>query len=94
MQRMNVRTSYALDRSTTDNIKQLARLWGVSQAEVIRRSISRVASEEATAMTPADVVAHYACGGLPERSKAELQKMTRSLRQARHAEEMHRSIDL
>ncbi|MCC5865552.1 MAG: ribbon-helix-helix protein, CopG family [Wenzhouxiangella sp.] len=60
---MTIGSSYALDKETAANIKRLAKGWGVSQAEVIRRSIRRAAEQEGpTAMTPAEVVAHYAAG--------------------------------
>jgi hypothetical protein len=60
MGRMNVRATYALDQATAQRIRQLARLWQVSQAEVIRRSVELAAASAADdALTPADVVAHY-----------------------------------
>jgi len=90
MPRMTVRSSYALDDETAANIKRLAKGWGVSQAEVIRRSIRHMAEEEGpVAMTPAEVVAHYASLG-PIRSKESLREMSRQLREARRAEEHHR----
>ena len=40
------RTSFALDSSTSDRIRRLARQWNVSQAEVVRRAV-RLAAEKA-----------------------------------------------
>ncbi|TVS13609.1 MAG: ribbon-helix-helix protein, CopG family [Wenzhouxiangella sp.] len=92
MARMTVRTSYALDKETAANIKRMARSWGVSQAEVIRRSIRRIAEQEGpAAMTPAEVVAHYASGP-PVRTEESLRAITRTLRKERHAEDQRRSV--
>lgn len=33
------RTSFALDDATADRIRHLARIWNVSQAEVVRRAV-------------------------------------------------------
>jgi len=90
MARMTVRSSYALDEETADNIKRMARSWGVSQAEVIRRSIRRIAEQEGpAAMTPAEVVAHYAASK-PVRTEADLRELARDLRTERRAEERRR----
>jgi hypothetical protein len=43
MARMTIRATYALDAQTSQRIKQLARACGVSQAEVIRRSVQTAA---------------------------------------------------
>lgn len=37
---MTHRTTFALDERTTRSIKSLAKLWKVSQAEVVRRAVS------------------------------------------------------
>lgn len=37
---MTHRTTFALDEGTTLSIKSLAKLWKVSQAEVVRRAVS------------------------------------------------------
>jgi hypothetical protein len=90
MATMNIRTSYALDSSTAENIKRLARAWGVSQSEVIRRSIRRVTEQEgSTVMSPAEVVAHYA-SAQPVRTEAEVKAIAHQLRQERHAEDRRR----
>lgn len=87
---MTVRSSYDLDEETADNIRRMARSWGVSQAEVIRRSIRRLAEQEgAAAMTPAEVVAHYAAGQ-PVRIEADLRSLALDLRKQRRAEEQRR----
>ncbi|MGY6554044.1 MAG: ribbon-helix-helix protein, CopG family [Wenzhouxiangella sp.] len=89
---MTVRSSYALDEETTANIKRLAKGWGVSQAEIIRRSIRRIAEQEGpTAMTPAEVVAHYAAGPAV-RTEESLRAITRTLSDERRSEEQRRSV--
>jgi hypothetical protein len=40
MATMTHRTTFALDAGTTTRIKSLAKLWNVSQAEVVRRAVS------------------------------------------------------
>ena len=38
---MTHRTTFALDAATARRLRQLAKLWKVSQAEVVRRSVER-----------------------------------------------------
>ncbi|MBS0193004.1 MAG: hypothetical protein JSR34_02030 [Proteobacteria bacterium] len=84
MSRMTIRSSYAIDAATDQRIKRLAAVWGVSQAEVIRRSVQRVAeTNEGVAYSPADVVAHYRNNVLP-RSAEETRTLIESLRKLRH----------
>lgn len=90
MATMSVRSTYALDTETSQIIKRLARTWGVSQAEVIRRSV-RLATEDAAAvaLTPEDVVAHYRAHPLP-RSAAETHRLISDLRTQRRDEAKRR----
>ncbi len=93
MTRMSIRSTYALDVQTSNSIKRLASIWGVSQAEVIRRSVQRAAAESApTALTPAEVVARYARGPLP-RSAAETRHLIEQLRRDRHRDDAQRGAD-
>lgn len=93
MARMSIRSTYALDAQTSNNIKRLASIWGVSQAEVIRRSVQRAVDESSpTALTPADVVARYARGPLP-RSAAQTRHLIEQLRQDRHRDDEQRGGD-
>ena len=39
------RTSFALDNATSDRLRRLARRWGVSQAEVVRRAVKLAADQ-------------------------------------------------
>lgn len=79
----SVRATYALDERTARRIEALARSWGVSQAEVIRRSVQQAAEQEAGAgLSPAEVVARYAAGRLP-RPAAQTRKLIQSLRRQR-----------
>jgi hypothetical protein len=90
MSRMSVRSTYALDDTTARRIKRLAAAWGVSQAEVIRRSVQRAAElDEGMALTPADVVARYAQGPLPRDTEAT-RALVESLRSARHEDDERR----
>lgn len=91
MAQMSIRSTYALDEQTAQRIKRLARAWGVSQAEVIRRSVQRAAAQEAGgAMSPAEVVAHYTNQPLP-RSPARTRRLIESLRTLRREDDAHRS---
>ncbi|MBU3665868.1 MAG: hypothetical protein FGM15_08355 [Chthoniobacterales bacterium] len=52
---MTHRTTFALDETTAQRLKRLAKLWNVSQAEVVRRSVER--SERTAQATKYDPVA-------------------------------------
>lgn len=94
MAQMSIRSTYALDEQTAQRIKRLARAWGVSQAEVIRRSVQRASAQEAEAvLSPAEVVAHYANRPLP-RTKAQTRRLIESMRALRHADDRHRTRSL
>ncbi len=91
MGKMNVRATYALDQETAQRIKRLARQWGVSQAEVIRRSVKQAAAQAADeVLSPADVVAHYVDHPLP-RSEAQTRELVASLRQLRREDDARRA---
>jgi len=89
MARMTVRATYALDEQTSQRIKQLAKQWHVSQAEVIRRSVQSAAEHNAHKLTPADVIARYVHGSLL-RSKEETRDTITAQRNWRHEEDAHR----
>ena len=91
MGKMNVRATYALDQETAQRIRHLARRWGVSQAEVIRRSVEQAAATAAGgALSPADVVAHYV-DHPPPRSKAQARELVASLLQLRREDDARRT---
>lgn len=91
MRRMSIRATYALDQETDQRIRRLARLWGVSQAEVIRRSVELAAAGESHDVpTPAEVVAHYASQP-PVRSPAETRRLAESLRGLRTDDDTRRT---
>ncbi len=93
MANMSIRSTYALDPQTAQNIKRLARSWGVSQAEVIRRAVRLAAEREAAPkLSPADVVAHYADQPLP-RDRAETPQLIESMRRLRHEDDARRGDD-
>lgn len=83
MARMTIRATYALDEKTDTRIRELARRWQVSQAEVIRRSVQQAAAAEQPVLpTPAEVVAHYRRTPLP-RSRAAAKRWAEDNRAAR-----------
>jgi len=91
MAQMSVRSTYALDEQTAQRIRHLARVWGVLQAEVIRRSVELAAAEQREAApSPAKVVAYYQHQPLP-RTKAQTRRLIALLRAARHADDAHRA---
>jgi hypothetical protein len=90
MGRMTVRATYALDSETDHRIRRLAKQWDVSQAEVVRRSVRAAAEGDERALTPRDVVQHYAKGELP-RSKTRTREVIRSLRAWRHEDDRLRT---
>ncbi len=49
MATMTHRTTFSLDEGTTRRIKSLAKLWKVSQAEVVRRAVSMAEKPESKA---------------------------------------------
>jgi hypothetical protein len=89
MAQMSIRSTYALDVKTATEIKRLSAAWGVSQAEVIRRSVRRAADDQAPTLSPADVVAQYLSG--PElRSAAQTKRLIAQWRQLRHQDDQRR----
>ncbi|HEX7381520.1 MAG TPA: hypothetical protein VF265_05115 [Nevskiaceae bacterium] len=86
---MSVRATYALDKETDQRIRALAKVWGVSQAEVIRRSVGAAADAAARKLSPADVVAWYR-SHRPVRSRAETRRWIREAREWRHADDRRR----
>lgn len=89
MPRMPIRATYALDEQTDQNIRRLAKVWQVSQAEVIRRSIKAAADQAESRMTPEDVVAWYRANPLP-RSHADALDWIRDVRAWRHEDDERR----
>ena len=90
MAQMSIRSTYALDEQAAQRIRHLARVWGVSQAEVIRRSVEHAAAEQREAApSPTEIVAHYQRQPLP-RTEAQTRRLIASLRAARHADDAHR----
>jgi hypothetical protein len=88
---MSVRSTYALDAETARLIKQLAATWGVSQAEVIRRSVRiAVAAKEPSAPTPAEVVEHYRTHATP-RDWKETAQLVADLRAQRQEDDLMRT---
>lgn len=92
MATMNHRSTYALDRPTALRIRELARRWNVSQAEVIRRSVrlaATQAAEDTASLTPQDVVDHYRKQP-PRRSWTEARRLVARLRAERRADDEER----
>lgn len=90
MSRMSIRSTYALDEQTARSIRRLALIWGVSQAEVIRRSVQQASDQQAAFVpTPAEVVARYAQGPLP-RSKTQTHRLMMAARALRREDDKRR----
>jgi len=69
---MDRRTTFTLDEATTQRLKRLALQWGVSQAEVVRRSIEQAErlDREKREEVAERLVTYYKDGGLSQ-DKAE-----------------------
>ncbi len=69
MKTMLKRTTISLDEATVNKLQQLSQLWGVSQAEVVRRAID---SAEKSSSHPLSLVenltAYWEKGGLDPNS--------------------------
>jgi hypothetical protein len=90
LSRVSDRSTYAIDADTVHRLNRLALAWGVSQAEVIRRSVQRAAEQtEGAALSPADVVARYTRGPLPRTAEAT-RVLVESLRGLRHDDDERR----
>ena len=88
---MSVRSTYALDAETAQLIRRLSAAWGVSQAEVIRRSVRiAVASAGPSVPSPAEVVEHYRTHPAP-RSREETERVMEALRALRHEDDLLRT---
>lgn len=48
-----IKSTYALDQETVQRLEHLARRWGVSKSEVLRRAIRAAASESSEVATDA-----------------------------------------
>jgi hypothetical protein len=62
------RTTFSLDEETITRIKRLALVWGVSQAEAVRRA-AKLAEKDATQTAEApllELAAYHQKGGLEE----------------------------
>ncbi len=70
---MTHRTTFALDVTTAQRLKRLARLWNVSQAEVVRQSVQRAEeAEEAAKPDPINLLRQlHAKGGGIDKARAD-----------------------
>lgn len=61
MASISIRSTYAFDQKTVDNIKTLAKKWGVSQSEAVRRSVQMASNQSVSSfegMTPLEALQH------------------------------------
>lgn len=66
------RTSFALDEATAERIQRLARRWGVSQAEVVRRAVRLAADQSETEGSDVrERVARYRSSGRISQEQAD-----------------------
>lgn len=87
---MTIRSTYALDGETSHNFKNLASIWHVSQAKVIRRLVQAAAERQEGRLDPAGVVARYRSGTLA-RNCEDTRAMIEALRRWRHADDEQRA---
>ena len=57
MATMSIRTTFALDVATEGSIQRLAKLWGTSKAEVVRRSVAEAEQSAALQALPSPLKA-------------------------------------
>jgi hypothetical protein len=55
---MHIRATFALDEPTTEGLAQLAKRWGVSKSEALRRAVARAQEQPGPGgpMTPQDAL--------------------------------------
>jgi len=85
MAKMTARATFALDEETMGDIKSLAGTLGVSQAEIVRRSVKlMVEHSEKPIVTAADVIEFYRANP-PARTDEEYDSLVDEIRQEREA---------
>lgn len=93
MARMTICATYALDKQTSQRLKQLAGTWPVSQTEVICRKIPAAVEHVSETLSPADVVSCYRKRAIMG-DKEETRRVIRALRKLRHRHYAHRTARL
>jgi predicted DNA-binding protein len=87
MPKMTHRTTFALDEATAQRLKRLSRKWGVSQAEVVRRSVERsekdLESEDSLALLDE---LHISGNGLTEEAASDYLSRNREIRKSWRSE--------
>jgi hypothetical protein len=85
MAKMTARATFALDEETMGDIRKLAGSLGVSQAEIVRRSVRLLVEyNEKPVITAADVIEYYRANP-PARTDEEYQSMIDDLRRERNS---------
>ena len=85
MAKMTARATFALDEETMADIRKMAGSMGVSQAEIVRRSVRLLVEyNEKPVITAADVIEHYSANP-PKRTDEEYQSLIDDLRRERSA---------
>jgi hypothetical protein len=69
---MYIRSTFALDEPTTEGLARLAKKWGVSKSEALRRAVARAEEQPGPAgeMTPREALAALAREPAISRSQA------------------------
>ena len=84
MSTMTHRTTFALDKGTAQRLKRLAARWGVSQAEVVRRSVEQAErSALLSSHSDARIRAARKLRGLVHQSGVDVQAWMRLARDSR-----------
>ena len=83
MATMTHRTTFALDQETAVRLRQLAALWRVSQAEVVRRALAMAAAAGSERADAASLLRdlHHSGGGLGRETAEEYLATVRADRQ-------------
>ncbi len=78
MASITIRSTYAFDQKTVDNIKALAKKWEVSQSEAVRRSVQMATTGSISkfdGMTPLEALQH--CIDHPTATAEEVEERQR-----------------
>ncbi len=83
------RTTFSLDEETVEGIRKLARVWGTSQAGVVRRAVAYAVSRAVEPLAVREVIACYETGAVP-RGMEDLRRVSDELRAERRLAEESR----
>lgn len=89
---MTVRSTYALDVETVRKLEELAKKWGVSKSEALRRSVHSATNAEINSPDPLQVFeALQRSLNLSENRAAKWQENVRAVRRASSSRRLRRT---